>query len=74
MEFDVNKKYKTRSGLDFEYLNTDVDGPMYLYPISGYVINTDGTKNQLSFTEQGRLSVLEETSYDLVEIEEGIDL
>lgn len=71
MKFDKNKNYKTKSGLDFEYVNTDTS----IYPINGCVVYPYGTKKEMCYTKEGKYDINNnESELDLVEVEQGIDL
>jgi hypothetical protein len=67
---DLNKKYKTRSGLDAEVLRTDLKG-FGNYPVLVVVTDTDGSQDVLQYMKTGQYNEDHDThDLDLIEVKE----
>jgi hypothetical protein len=65
---DLNKKYKTRSGLDAEVLRTDLKG-FGNYPVLVLVTNTDGSQDVFQCMKTGKYNKDRDThELDLIEV------
>lgn len=68
IKFKIGKKYKCRNGntaLIEKYLNEIF--PRDLYPVSGKVLNKDGSLNRIAcWTVTGRYSLDGESDFDII--------